>query len=387
MSEHLDAVVVGAGPAGLAASRELARAGIAHVVLERGRVGQTWANLYDSLVLHTGKHLSALPGMPFPRGTPLFPGRAHVLEYLERYARTFCLPIESGVEVVSISGGSAASSRGAGAPANPSQPGPQRWTVRTAGGAIDAKAVVVATGIVSNPHVPSIAGREHFQGRMVHSVEYRRPGPFVSRRVLVVGAGNSAGEIAAELAHHGAHVCAAVRSGARVVPRQLLGVPIQYLAAVIALLPRGARAAVTDAVARASQVVRGAPVLPPPQPGRCSDIPIIGFHLVDGLRAGTIRLMKGVAGMTATGARFEDGSEEDFDDVILATGYRPALGVLGGAIGVDACGFALRRGRVASAERHGLYFVGHNYDIRGGLRNLAPDARAVAGLIARQLAG
>ncbi len=78
----VDAVVIGAGPAGLATSRELGRRGVAHVVLERGdRIGYTWANLYDSLVLHTGKHMSALPGLRFPESTPLFPTRRDFVEY------------------------------------------------------------------------------------------------------------------------------------------------------------------------------------------------------------------------------------------------------------------------------------------------------------------
>ena len=93
-----EAIVVGAGPAGLATSRELARAGVEHRVLERGdQVGYTWANLYDSLVLHTGRHLSALPGLAFPSGTPLFPPRRDFLDYLHRYASTFSLPIETVV--------------------------------------------------------------------------------------------------------------------------------------------------------------------------------------------------------------------------------------------------------------------------------------------------
>ncbi|HUF17317.1 MAG TPA: FAD-dependent oxidoreductase, partial [Thermoanaerobaculia bacterium] len=65
-----DVVIIGAGPAGLATSYHLMRRGIDHVVLERGPdLAHTWANLYDSLRLHTGRHLSALPGLPFPRGT------------------------------------------------------------------------------------------------------------------------------------------------------------------------------------------------------------------------------------------------------------------------------------------------------------------------------
>ena len=83
-----DALIVGAGPAGLATSRELSRAGVRHVVLERGdQIGQTWANLYDSLVLHTAKRLSALPGLPFPRVHAALSDRAGTFStYLHRYA-------------------------------------------------------------------------------------------------------------------------------------------------------------------------------------------------------------------------------------------------------------------------------------------------------------
>ena len=90
--------MIGAGPA---RSRHVARACAARhsrtVVLERGdAVGHTWAHLYDSLVLHTGKHLSSLPGLPFPRVHAAASRRARdFLDYLHRYADTFRLPIET----------------------------------------------------------------------------------------------------------------------------------------------------------------------------------------------------------------------------------------------------------------------------------------------------
>ena len=96
-------LVIGAGPAGLATSHELARNGVPHLVVERGRhVGQTWADLYDSLVLHTARRLSTLPGLAFPPATPLFPTRAEFVEYLGRYAGEFRLPITTGVEVTRL---------------------------------------------------------------------------------------------------------------------------------------------------------------------------------------------------------------------------------------------------------------------------------------------
>lgn len=371
MSMHShDAIVVGAGPAGLATSRELAHAGVNHLVLERGeRIGHTWANLYDSLVLHTGKHLSALPGMPFPASTPLFPTRRDFLDYLDRYRDTFRLPVQTGAEVVSLR-------RDNGA-----------WTVRTAiGMEAQARVVVMATGILSNPHVPHIPGRDRFRGGLIHSVEYRRPDTFKGQRVLVIGVGNSAGEISPELADAGAHVTVAVRSGARVVPRQLLGVPIQYLGAALSALPLKAQRLLADLIGRVSELARGPAGLPRPSDTRCPDVPLIGFHLADAVRAGTIRLKGAVAEFTASGARFADGAEEPFDQVILATGYKAAIGVLGDLVRLDECGFAARRQRVVSVDQPGLYFVGHNYDVRGGLRNIALDARSAARMIAARRA-
>src|SRR5262245_61283182 len=99
----VDALVIGAGPAGLATSHELARLRIAHTVLERGdTIAHTWTRLYDSLVLHTGKHLSALPGLPYPKATPLFPSRVNFIAYLNAYADTFHLSVDTHADVTGI---------------------------------------------------------------------------------------------------------------------------------------------------------------------------------------------------------------------------------------------------------------------------------------------
>jgi lysine/ornithine N-monooxygenase len=357
-----DVLVIGAGPAGLATSAALVRAGIEHVVLERGdAVGHTWAHLYDSLVLHTAKRLSALPGLPFPSSTPRYPTRADLLDYLARYADTLHLPIQLRTEVT----GARRDDGG--------------WLVHTAAGAnLRARVLVVATGIVANPYEPAIPHREQFRGEIMHSASYLRPASFRDRRVLVVGAGNSAGEISVELAHAGAHVTLAVRSGATVVPREIAGIPIQYFGVVLGALPAPVQRLVSVTIARVTARVRGRPALPPKPPNGCLRPPLIGLHLADALRAGTIGLKGAIGGFTAAGMRFADGSESPFDVVILATGYRAAVGMLGSLIEVDACGFARRRNRVASADQQGLYFVGHNYGIQGGLYNIGRDARIVA---------
>lgn len=358
-------VVIGAGPAGLATSQQLSARGIAHVVLERGdTVGHTWANLYDSLTLHTGKHLSSLPGLRFPRAYPLFIPRPLFCDYLRRYAETFRLPVATATTVTGVR-------RDNGS-----------WRVSTSTGEHRAAAVVIATGIVANPQRPRIPGADAFRGQLIHSVEYRNPAPYAGRRVLIVGVGNSGGEIGSEIASAGGHVTMSVRSGANVVPRTLFGVPIQYLAYWVRKLPRPAQDAIVAGVRKLTELRRGPPVLPRPKHSPLDAIPMIGFGLVDAIRAGLVQVKPGLVEITTDGARFVDGSIEAYDDVILATGFAPALGPLGDLVRTDAKGFALRTARITSVDQPNLYFVGHNYDATGGLYNIRVDARLAAERIA-----
>ena len=360
-----EAAVIGAGPAGLATSRELARRGVQHVVLERGAgVGTSWRNTYDSLTLHTGRHMSALPGLRYGRKVPLFPSRADFIDYLERYAARFSLPVVTGCAVRT------AERRDDG------------WVLDTSAGEVRARSVVLATGIMSNPLRPELPGEAGFRGTITHSADYRRPGRFLGRRVLVVGAGTSAGEIASELAGAGVDVTLSVRSGVNVVPLRLFGIPIQYLAYLVGGLPRGARTRVVEAVRRLTEARRGPPVLPRAEVGALDRIPLIGFHLVDAVRAGRVHLRGSAVEVGPAHVRFQDGHESPIDDIILATGFRAAIQPLRGRVEPDARGFLPRRERVIAEGVPGLFVVGHNYDATGGLFNIRRDAPRAARLIA-----
>ena len=365
MTADFRAVVIGAGPAGLATSRELQRRGVEHIVFEREAVGHSWSRLYDSLTLHTGKHMSALPGMAFGRSTPLFPTRDHFVSYLQQYQSNFALPVRTGISVESArreDGG---------------------WVIDTSEGTVRSGSLVVATGIMSGPVSPDWKGRTRFGGVVRHSITYRNPAECTGRRVLVVGAGNSGAEIANDLARAGIDTTIAVRSGANVVPLQLLGVPIQYLSFGIRQLPRRAQEIVLSAVNGLTEWRKGPPPLPRGGVSALDAIPIIGFRLFDAIREGLVRVRGGVDDLTASGARFTTGEDEVFDEIILATGFRPALGFLPPQVSVDGRGFASRRDRVTSADAPDLYFAGHNYDTTGALFNIRRDAGRIAEAIAR----
>jgi indole-3-pyruvate monooxygenase len=358
-------IVVGGGPAGLATSQQLGQRGIAHLVLERGSdIAECWRNSYDSLRLHTGKHLSALPGMRFSRQTPLFPARDDFVDYLRQYTRKFDLPIQTGTNVTRIEYNG-------------------QWCVLANERELRATSLVIATGIMSNPVMPDIPGRAVFSGRVLHSVEYRSWEPFAGQRVLVVGVGNSGGEIASELGDHGIDVTISVRSGANVVPLTIGGLPVQYLSYLVRKLPRSVQDWVVERI-RIRNDARRPPVLPRPPHSPLDAIPLIGFHLVDAIADGRVAVAPGITAFTPAGVRYSDSREEPFDVVILATGFRAALQPLAALVRTDARGFALRRDRVQSADHSALWFVGHNYDATGGLRNIARDARLAAEQIASE---
>jgi cation diffusion facilitator CzcD-associated flavoprotein CzcO len=240
------------------------------------------------------------------------------------------------------------------------------WRARLASGEeLAARSVVVATGILSNPHSPRLPGRERFCGRVMHSVEYRRPQPYVGQRVLVIGAGNSGADIALELADAGVSVVIAGRSGPSMVPLSIAGIPIHYFGFALASLPPALR-----------QIVA-----PRSRRNGCPRMPVVGMRLASALRRGAIQWRTTVTDFTATGARCDEGEAIPIDTVILATGYRAAIGFMTKLVQCGECGFPERYGPVASANQPGLYFVGHRYDSRGALYNIGRDAALAAALV------
>ena len=366
--ERFDVAIVGGGPGGLAVSQQLAARRISNVILERGdHAGWMWGKVYDSLRLHTGKHLSSLSGMPFPAHTPLFPTRSEFAEYLESYVDKFQLPIRTGVEATGLlweKGG---------------------WTVETSAARYQSKAVVIATGIMSSPVLPGFHGTTSYTKLMFHSTDYRRPDERLGSSILVVGIGNSAAEIASELANAGMEVAVSVRSGANVIPRSIAGIPSQYFGWSMSWLPKPMQRRIVRGTGLIGSLLRRRSVGLPRKRDFdvCQDLPVIGRSILDHVNAGRVRLLPGVAELSQNSVRLTDGTEWVGDTVMLATGYRAAIEWMGAYGARNGCGFADRRDRVRSANYTDLYFVGHNYDGRGGLYNIRIDANRIARLIGK----
>ena len=182
MSDRPETVVVGGGQAGLSASHELTAAGVPHVVLERGRVGQTWRGRWDSFCLVTPNWGCLLPGHPYDGDDPDgFMPRDDIVGYLEGYAARFDAPVREGVEVTAL--------RRSG----------DRLLLETSDGEIEAKNVVLSTGAYQRPNRPAGAASLP-PGLLQIDVEgYRNPDELPAGAVLVVGSGQSGCQIAEEL--------------------------------------------------------------------------------------------------------------------------------------------------------------------------------------------
>lgn len=367
-ARRVPVVVVGGGPAGLATSRELKVRGVEHVVLERtAAVGDLWASLYDGLRLHSGRRHSALPGKPFPQGTPTFPTRDDVVAYLRAYQRDHALPVECGVEVKRAH----------------RSDGP--WTVETSRGDFRCELLVMATGLMANPIRPALPGLDEFAGRVVHSIEYRSPAPYVGRRVLVVGCGNSGADVAAETAAAGAaSVDVSIRSGVDVFPLTVAGIPTQYL--IIHLgnnLPEKAWNALVDGFGRVGKLLGDVPALPPAK--AAGGTPVFGDAIVRAVRAGKVRVRPAIERFFADRVRFVDGDEVALDDVVLATGFTAAVGVLDRPVTLTDHKFRNPKcvDDVVSVDDDRLLFVGYNYAPPGGLYRIHRDAPRAAERAAR----
>ncbi|MFJ4171789.1 flavin-containing monooxygenase [Paenarthrobacter sp. NPDC089714] len=190
-SQEVEVLVVGAGQAGVAMSEHLTSQGIHHVVLERHRIAERWRSMrWDSLVANGPAWHDRFPGLDFDGIEPgAFASKEQVADYFVSYAEKIGAPIRCGVEVSSVR-------RNAGAPG---------FHVQTSDGDYNARYVVAATGPFQRPVIPAVVP-ESSGLEQLHSSLYRNPGQLPEGAVLVVGAGSSGVQIAAEIQRSGRQV-------------------------------------------------------------------------------------------------------------------------------------------------------------------------------------
>lgn len=370
-----DAIIIGAGPAGLACAATMRGAGLNITVFEKAdNVGSVWRRHYERLHLHTDRNHSGLPGMAMPKSYPLYPSREQVVAYLEAYAARFDIKPAFGNEVVRL--------RRDGA----------QWCAETASGAVSAPVAIVATGMASAPYRPSWPAMDSYRGITVHSSEYRNPAPYLNKRVLVVGFGNSGGEIALDLAEAGVDVALAVRGPVQLLPRDLLGLPIVTWAILYQHLPARLVDLINAPILRLAlgsfeklglrRAAKG-PLQMIKEDGR---IPLIDVGTLGKIRDGSIKVRGGIDRLTSGGVVFDDGRSEDFDAIVLATGFRPDLRrLIPDVDGVfDAHGTPRVTGQATDAP--GLYFCGQIVAPTGQFREIALEAERLAKGVSQYLA-
>lgn len=364
-----DTIIIGAGPAGLACAAMLAERGQPSLVVEQGdSIAASWHSHYDRLHLHTHRNHSALPGKPMPRSYPKYPSRRQVIAYLQDYARSFGINVRLGERATGIRKGA-------------------DWEVTTTRTSYVSPTVVVASGLAHTPVRPRWPGQQDFEGKLLHSSEYRNAQDLQAERVLVVGFGNSAGEIALECAEEQLAVGMSVRGPVNVIPRELLGIPTLSIAIAEQRVPYRW----VDAMNRPFLRLRfgdirryglkwagQGPLARIIESGRT---PLIDIGTMQEIKSGRIRVFGPIVRTEGRRVLFGDGVSEEFDAIVLATGFRPALDDL-----LPDC--AVRFGESGCPQRgdlhpggDGLYFCGFHVVPTGHLRQIGMEAQAIASKI------
>ncbi|GAA5027118.1 NAD(P)/FAD-dependent oxidoreductase [Microbacterium fluvii] len=368
--------MIGAGPAGLAVAACLRRRGVDVLVVDKGAaVGESWERRYSRLHLHTPRIQSALPGLRMPRRFGRWTAKDDVARYLRVFAQRAGIRPRFGTVVERLD-------RTA-----------DGWTAQTSAGPLSARQVVVATGYNGVPIAPHWPGQETFAGEIVHSSQYRDARPFVGRRVLVVGAGNTGAEIAADLTETGAaSVHIAVRTPPNIIPRQVGPFPTTLLAVPMDFLPSW----LVDGGNRLLQRLTVGDLtrygMPAPRAGVVAQAratghtPTIDVGLVASLKAGTVTPTPALDRFDGDEVVLVDGSRLTVDAVIAAVGYTTGLAPIVGHLGVlDGRGVPVAHGAASAPAAPGLRFVGLVNPLKGVLFQISLDARAAARAISREL--
>jgi dimethylaniline monooxygenase (N-oxide forming) len=379
------ACIVGAGSSGISAAQALAEAGIDFDCFEMGSgVGGNWrydndngvSSAYRSLHVNTSREATEYAAYPMPASYPDYPSHWQIADYLDDFVDHFDLreQITFRTEVTKV---------------EPSPGGGYDVTTRSRDNARTATTghydhVLVANGHHWDPRWPEPAfpGSEDFPGEQIHAHYYRTPELFAGRRVVVLGIGNSACDIAVEASRHARSTTLAMRRGAWVIPKYLFGMPTDHLTdsplarGPVRLQKLGMRTMLRVAVGKMTDYG-----LPKPDHDVLEAHPTVSDDLLSRLGHGEITVKPSISRFEGSTVRFTDGSSAEADVVVYCTGYKVTFPFLDEAVvGADDNHIDLYR-RVVPPDRPGLYFIGLVQPIGAVMPLAEAQAHWVADLI------
>jgi hypothetical protein len=343
--------VIGAGPAGLATLKTMLDEGHEVDCFEKtDAIGGHWNHGYDALHLITSRDVTGYEGFAMPQEYPLFPHRDHMLDYFHRFADAFDLKgrITFNTAVESV------------VPLPTDGPvGSAGWRVTTSDGAVrDYDGVLAANGHLWDPKIPDIPGE--FTGTQVHSGSYRNTGDIDGKRVLVIGSGNSGCDLAVDAAqqHFDTHIV--IRRGHFFQPKTFFGRPRSELAFLAEFTPEE-----QDLIARLMMRLKVGthgdyPGMPEPDHGTLAEgPPIVNDLLLYWIQHGRITVRPGIERFDGHTVHFADGTSDEFDTILWATGFHASLPFLDESLLQRRDGIPLRVGAaVVPLDLEKLYLIG-----------------------------
>ena len=310
--------LIGAGPSGLAAARNLQKLGLAFQGFEAyDDVGGLWnianprSTVYESAHLISSKRMTEFSEFPMDDAVADYPSHRELQRYFAAFADRFGLRqhFRFGCRVLA---------------AQPLGEGPApRWRLRWADRSgveheAEFKALVIANGTLAEPQMPRFEG--HFTGELLHTSAYKRAEVFRGKRVLIIGAGNSGCDIAVDAVHHAASVDISVRRGYYFVPKYVFGKPADTLGGKLRL-PPWLKQAIDS---RILKWFTGDPVrfgFPKPEYKMYESHPVVNSLVLHHLGHGDIHVRPDIARFDGRQVHFKDGSVHEYDLVMAATGY------------------------------------------------------------------
>jgi hypothetical protein len=311
--------IIGAGPCGITAAKNLLQQGLNNfdIFEKNSHLGGNWifdeknshSSVYETTHIISSKHLSQFEDYPMPAEYPDYPSHGQILKYFNDYAKHFGIApfirFNSTVEeVIPLAD--------------------QQWQVkyRNEKGEYEKiyDYVFIANGHHWDPVMPEIQGE--FKGAVIHAHQYKKAEPFKGQRVLVVGGGNSACDIAVEIARISAKTCLSMRRGQHIFPKFVFGKPTDIMFSFTRGLPRWLKQRLVSFVIRLLQGRYPKYHLKKPDCKPLEIHPTINSELLYAIRHGKVLPRSGIAKMKGSTVYFTDGRQEEFDTLIFATGYQ-----------------------------------------------------------------